>query len=107
MQHDVIIAADGIKSAIRSKMMARRGEVDETIPTGEAAYRASSTSSHLSEPSRRASADVHVLAGVILQRSQMESDPELKQLIDNPTAIRWVGASQLFLSLRHPSATRG
>ncbi|TNY19451.1 hypothetical protein DMC30DRAFT_412029 [Rhodotorula diobovata] len=67
VRHDVIIAADGIKSAIRSKMMARRGEVDETIPTGEAAYR------------------------VILQRSQMENDPELKQLIDDPTAIRWVG----------------
>jgi salicylate hydroxylase len=48
-------------------MMARRGEVDETIDTGEAAYR------------------------VILTRSQMENDPELKQLIDDPVAIRWMG----------------
>lgn len=47
--------------------MARRGEVDETIDTGEAAYR------------------------VILNRSQMENDPELKQLIDDPVAIRWMG----------------
>lgn len=39
LSHDLIIAADGIKSGIRSQMMARRGEVDETIPTGEAAYR--------------------------------------------------------------------
>jgi salicylate hydroxylase len=38
-KHDVLIGADGIKSSIRSKMMARRGEVDETIDTGEAAYR--------------------------------------------------------------------
>lgn len=66
-KHDVLIAADGIKSQIRGKMMARRGEVDETIDTGEAAYR------------------------VILNRSQMENDPELKQLIDDPVAIRWMG----------------
>lgn len=39
VKHDVIVAADGIKSGIRAKMMARRGEIDETIPTGEAAYR--------------------------------------------------------------------
>ncbi|GAA5820051.1 hypothetical protein JCM11251_005463 [Rhodosporidiobolus azoricus] len=67
IKHDVLIAADGIKSAIRGKMMTRRGEVDETIPTGEAAYR------------------------VILKREQMEQDPQLKQLIDDPTAIRWIG----------------
>ncbi|BGP16355.1 hypothetical protein JCM10213_004896 [Rhodosporidiobolus nylandii] len=67
IKHDVLIAADGIKSSIRTKMMARRGEVDETIPTGEAAYR------------------------VILPRSAMENDPQLKQLIDEPTAIRWIG----------------
>ncbi|GAA5850396.1 hypothetical protein JCM8547_001862 [Rhodosporidiobolus lusitaniae] len=67
IEHDVLIAADGIKSSIRSKMMARRGEVDETIPTGEAAYR------------------------VILPRSAMENDPQLKELIDNPTATRWIG----------------
>ncbi|GAA6040191.1 hypothetical protein JCM8097_004174 [Rhodosporidiobolus ruineniae] len=67
VKHDVLIAADGIKSSIRAKMMARRGEVDETIPTGEAAYR------------------------VILPRSAMENDGDLKPLIDNPTAIRWIG----------------
>ncbi|GAA5885884.1 hypothetical protein JCM6882_004190 [Rhodosporidiobolus microsporus] len=67
VKHDVLIAADGIKSSIRGKMMARRGEVDETIPTGEAAYR------------------------VILKREQMVNDPQLKQLIDDPTAIRWIG----------------
>lgn len=67
LSHDLIIAADGIKSGIRSQMMARRGEVDETIPTGEAAYR------------------------VILPRSDMEQDPELKALIDAPIATRWIG----------------
>lgn len=41
-KHDVILGADGIKSEIRKKMTARRGEVDETIDTGEAAYRARS-----------------------------------------------------------------
>ncbi|GAA5975985.1 hypothetical protein JCM11641_002859 [Rhodosporidiobolus odoratus] len=67
VKHDVILAADGIKSGIRAKMMSRRGEVDETIPTGEAAYR------------------------VVLPRSAMENDPDLMQLIDDPTAIRWIG----------------
>ncbi|BGP55638.1 hypothetical protein JCM8202v2_003243 [Rhodotorula sphaerocarpa] len=67
LRHDLIIAADGIKSGIRGHMMARRGEVDETIPTGEAAYR------------------------VILPREAMESDPELKALIDAPVATRWIG----------------
>lgn len=52
-------------------MMARRGEVDETIPTGEAAYR------------------------VILPRRVMESDPELKALIDAPIATRWIGECDL------------
>lgn len=33
--HDLIIGGDGIKSGIRKAMMARNGEVDETIDTGE------------------------------------------------------------------------
>ncbi|KAI5476277.1 hypothetical protein MNV49_007914 [Pseudohyphozyma bogoriensis] len=66
-KHDLIIAADGIKSPIRGKMMERGGEEDETVDTGTAAYR------------------------VILDRSQMESDPELKELVDSPVAVRVLG----------------
>lgn len=36
---DVVIAADGIKSRMRSLMVAKTGLVDRTIPTGDAAYR--------------------------------------------------------------------
>ncbi|KAL8293621.1 hypothetical protein RQP46_000322 [Phenoliferia psychrophenolica] len=67
IKHDVLIGADGIKSSIRGKMMSRRGEIDHTIDTGEAAYR------------------------VILPRSSMENDDELRKLIDDPVAVRWVG----------------
>lgn len=95
--HDVLIGADGIKSSIRTKMMARRGEVDETIDTGEAAYRECLLVSHSS---------LYVLlifcssypAGVILSREQMEKDPELKQLIDDPVAIRWMGPTAHIVS---------
>lgn len=36
---DVIIAGDGVKSHIRSKILARHGRSDKAIPTGDAAYR--------------------------------------------------------------------
>ncbi|KAJ5634575.1 Monooxygenase FAD-binding [Penicillium herquei] len=62
---DIVIGADGIKSAIRGQLL--DDSSIKAIPTGDAAYR------------------------IILPRSVMEKDPELKALIDEPEAIRWVG----------------
>lgn len=62
---DVVIAADGIKSVIRGKLL--NDDNIKAYPTGDAVYR------------------------VVLPRSVMENDPELKPLIDAPDATRWVG----------------
>lgn len=62
---DVVIGADGIKSGIRAKLLE-----DDSIkaqPTGDAAYR------------------------IMLDRSVMEADPELRGLIREPQATRWIG----------------
>lgn len=65
---DVVIAADGIKSVIRSRLLGDSS--DNSISTGDAAYR------------------------ILLPRSAMESDPELEELVDEPQATRWLGPSR-------------
>ncbi|KAJ5937279.1 Monooxygenase FAD-binding [Penicillium verhagenii] len=65
---DVVIGADGIKSTIRGHLL--DDSSIKAIPTGDAAYR------------------------IMLPRSVMEADPELKQLIDEPQATRWLGPSR-------------
>ncbi|GFF47770.1 6-hydroxynicotinate 3-monooxygenase [Aspergillus udagawae] len=65
VQGDVVLAADGIKSGIRDQLLGKGAT--KAIPTGDAAYR------------------------IMLPRSAMENDPELKQLIDEPQATRWIG----------------
>ncbi|RHZ53463.1 hypothetical protein CDV55_104393 [Aspergillus turcosus] len=65
VEGDVVIAADGIKSSIRDQLLGE--DATKPIPTGDAAYR------------------------IMLPRSAMENDPELKQLIDEPQATRWIG----------------
>ncbi|KAA8644300.1 putative salicylate hydroxylase [Aspergillus tanneri] len=62
---DVVIAADGIKSTIRNHVLG--GSPSKPIPTGDAAYR------------------------IVLPRSAMENDPELKDLVNEPQATRWLG----------------
>ncbi|KAJ5899613.1 Monooxygenase FAD-binding [Penicillium taxi] len=62
---DIIIGADGVKSNIRSQLL--NDPTSKAIPTGDAAYR------------------------MLLPRSVMEQDPELKALIDEPQATRWLG----------------
>ncbi|KAJ5646152.1 hypothetical protein N7490_002524 [Penicillium lividum] len=62
---NVIIAADGIKSVIRGKLLGESAM--QPVPTGDAAYR------------------------IMLSRESMEHDEELKMLIDEPVATRWVG----------------
>ncbi|KAI9371620.1 hypothetical protein BJX61DRAFT_17546 [Aspergillus egyptiacus] len=65
VQADFIIAADGIKSGIRDHLLGE--DSSKPMATGDAAYR------------------------IMLPRSVMESDPELKKLIDMPEATRWLG----------------
>ncbi|OGM48962.1 putative salicylate hydroxylase [Aspergillus bombycis] len=62
---DVVVAADGIKSVLRGGMLGPLAM--QPIPTGDAAYR------------------------IMLPREMMEQDPELKALLDNPSATRWIG----------------
>ncbi|GAA5895067.1 uncharacterized protein JCM6883_002309 [Sporobolomyces salmoneus] len=64
---DVIIAADGIKSIMREKMLALSGLKDEGRATGDAAYR------------------------IIIPREKLEDDPELLQLVTEKVGIRWMG----------------
>ena len=65
---DVVIGADGIKSCIRSQLL--EDSSIKAIPTGDAAYR------------------------MMLTREVMEKDPELKLLIDEPQATRWLGPAR-------------
>ncbi|KAJ7065478.1 hypothetical protein C8F01DRAFT_747108 [Mycena amicta] len=67
VEADVILGADGIKSAVRKCMLAKHGEEDQAQDTGQAAYR------------------------IMLNRSQMEPDPELRSLIDANSTFRWIG----------------
>ena len=65
---DVVIGADGIKSTVRNYLLEESSI--KAIATGDAAYR------------------------IILPRSVMEKDPELRELIDEPQATRWLGPSR-------------
>lgn len=65
VEADTIIAADGIKSTIRDQLLG--GDTTKPIATGDAAYR------------------------IMLPKSVMESDPELKKLVATPDATRWLG----------------
>jgi salicylate hydroxylase len=65
---DVVIGADGIKSTIRSQLL--EDSTIKAVATGDAAYR------------------------IMLPREIMEKDPELKELIDEPQATRWLGPSR-------------
>ncbi|GAA5957251.1 hypothetical protein JCM3765_000404 [Sporobolomyces pararoseus] len=67
IEGDVIIAADGIKSIMREKMLALSGLKDEGRATGDAAYR------------------------ILIPREKLESDPELLQLVTEKVGIRWMG----------------
>ncbi|KAF2456829.1 salicylate hydroxylase [Lineolata rhizophorae] len=65
---DVILAADGIKSIIRGKVL--QDSEDVAIPTGDAVFR------------------------VMLTRDQMVDDPELRPFIDEERATRWMGPNR-------------
>jgi 2-polyprenyl-6-methoxyphenol hydroxylase-like FAD-dependent oxidoreductase len=67
---DILLAADGIKSKVRTEML-RALDVDADVQdSGQAAYR------------------------LLLHRDQMEKDPELLELIDSDSVSRWIGAKR-------------
>lgn len=64
---DVLLAADGVKSATRVAMLKERGEASDAKDTGQAAYR------------------------IMLTRDQLKHDPELLALLDADSVTRWIG----------------
>lgn len=67
VEADIVLASDGIKSVTRTQMLAELGTQSEEEDTGQAAYR------------------------IMLRRSEMEHDPEMRELLDSDTVVRWVG----------------
>ncbi|KAI0803972.1 hypothetical protein GGR55DRAFT_660490 [Xylaria sp. FL0064] len=67
VQSDILLAADGIKSSVRTAMLRAIGSSAEVEDTGQAAYR------------------------VMLSRADMEHDPEMLELLDSDCALRWIG----------------
>jgi salicylate hydroxylase len=63
----LLLAADGVKSAARNSMLKHLDVTAKIIDTHQAAYR------------------------IMLPRSAMESDPDLKSLIDMNGVTRWIG----------------
>ncbi|KAK6357725.1 hypothetical protein TWF718_002034 [Orbilia javanica] len=64
---DLVIAADGIKSFVRSQIAKKMGVKDETVSTGDAAYR------------------------VVIEEERMRSDPKIRELLKSNTGVRWMG----------------
>lgn len=64
---DVLIAADGVKSRTRTQIMTQLGYEASVEDTGQAAYR------------------------ITIPREEMESDPEMLELIERNQITRWIG----------------
>jgi salicylate hydroxylase len=62
---DIVVAADGANSLIRSKMLPEIS--GKTKPTGDAAFR------------------------ILIPRKSMIQDADLRELIDEPKTLRWLG----------------
>ncbi|KAH9883323.1 FAD/NAD(P)-binding domain-containing protein [Xylariomycetidae sp. FL2044] len=67
VETDVLLGADGIKSAVRTSLLRASGIAAEVEDTGQAAYR------------------------IMLPRSAMEGDAEMLELLDADCALRWIG----------------
>jgi len=67
LSSDLVICADGIKSAIRSQIANAHGLPDHTIPTGDAAYR------------------------ILIPKEKMEQDEQAAKLLADDKGIRWMG----------------
>ncbi|KAA8568279.1 hypothetical protein EYC84_007315 [Monilinia fructicola] len=67
VEADAILASDGIKSIIRSKILSELNHEAHITDTNQAAYR------------------------IMLKREEMENDPELLELINGDKVTRWIG----------------
>lgn len=67
IEGDVIIAADGVKSAIRGQMAQAHGVHDRSLHTGDSAYR------------------------VLIPKEKLEHDPEALDLLNTNVGMRWMG----------------
>ncbi|KAI3331508.1 FAD/NAD(P)-binding domain-containing protein [Xylariaceae sp. AK1471] len=67
VEADILLAADGIKSTVRTALLKTINSSAEVEDTGQAAYR------------------------IMLSRSDMEQDPEMLELLDSDCALRWIG----------------
>ena len=77
---DVLLAADGIKSIARPKLLAQVDGSMDVEDTGKAAYR------------------------VLLPRELMASDPEMMALLDSNQVTRWIGEGRHWIA--YPIASR-
>ncbi|CAK7228085.1 hypothetical protein SCUCBS95973_006761 [Sporothrix curviconia] len=64
---DILLGADGIKSATRGAMLGELGLTAEEFDTGQASYR------------------------IMLTRDQMAGDAEMMKLMDSNLVVRWIG----------------
>ncbi|KAJ3722838.1 hypothetical protein DFJ43DRAFT_1133795 [Lentinula guzmanii] len=64
---DVVLAADGIKSSVRSQILKELNVDAEVTDSGQSAYR------------------------IMLTREQMASDPEMLELLEADQVTRWIG----------------
>lgn len=67
VESDILLAADGVKSGVRTKMMKELNVDTHINDTGQSAYR------------------------IMLRRDELQHDPELLQLLEADEAVRWIG----------------
>lgn len=67
VEADVLLAADGVKSVIRDRILELHNITAKIVDTQQAAYR------------------------IMLKREDMANDPELLELIDRESVTRWIG----------------
>ncbi|KAK9451830.1 uncharacterized protein V1518DRAFT_424794 [Limtongia smithiae] len=74
VQCDLLLAADGIKSGVRSQILGLLGLPAVVEDTGQAAYR------------------------IMLPREKMENDPEMLELINSNQVTRWIGEKRHWIA---------
>jgi salicylate hydroxylase len=67
LRGDIVIAADGTRSALRRQMATAMGIPDQSIPTGDEAYR------------------------LLIPREKIQHDPRLLAMLDQNVAMRYMG----------------
>lgn len=70
VEADVVLAADGVKSNIRSQLLHKINVDAQSKDTDQAAYR------------------------IMLNREDMKDDPELLALLDSERVVRWIGTKR-------------